>query len=86
VSVDELLYRGKRGVLELNSFFWHNLLNLSQKIQANVLVSNILKNLSGQFSALKTLGVNEMAKFAASTARGSMKVSAGDGAVVSWLD
>jgi len=85
VSVDKLLYRSKGGILELSCFFWHNFLNLGQKIQADVLVTNILENLSRKFFALETLRVNKMAKFATSTTCGSMKISARDSAVVSWL-
>ena len=58
---------------------------LSDKIQANVLVANVLKNLTRKLPKFIALSMDEMTKVPTSATRRSMEVLAGHSSIVGRL-
>ena len=80
--LDDLVW----GILQLFIGFGDGLLNLLQAIHSNVLISVRLEYFSRNFSAFKSLSMNEMTVFAARATLRTMVIATGNCSKVARLD
>lgn len=83
---DELLDHRQWLRLELLSGLRNDLCDISQVVDPDVLIADVLENFPRDFSELVALRVDEVAKVAAGAASLPVVIPAGNRAIVPWVD
>lgn len=72
--------------MELCCCFRKDFTDFSVVVMTNVLIADVLKHFTWEFSALVALGVDEMTEISPGTACRTMKILTRNSSVVTWLN